>query len=70
MLRGLEYFFYEEMLRELGLSILEKRGPQGDFTAPSSTERGTYKQKEDHILMGVDNERIRGNDLKLKRRKF
>lgn len=38
MLRRLEHLFYEGMLRELGL-FLEKRGLQGDFIAPFSTER-------------------------------
>lgn len=34
MIKELEHLSYEEKLRDLGLFILEKRGFQGDLTAP------------------------------------
>ena len=44
MIRGLEYIFCEDRLRELGLFILEKRRPQRDLIAAFQYIKEPYKR--------------------------
>lgn len=43
---GMEYLFYEERLRRLGLSSLKKRRLWGNHRATFQNEKGTCKKKK------------------------
>ena len=64
MIRGLEHFFYEERLRELGLFSLEKRSLRGNLIAAFQNLKGAYKQEEDQLFTPAY--RTYGNGFKLK----
>ena len=70
MIRGLEHLPCEDRLRELGLFSLEKRRLWDGLIAAFQYLKGTYKQEGSQFLTRVDNDRTRGNGLKLKEGRF
>ena len=53
MIRGLEHLSYEERLRELGLSILEKRRLWRNLIMAFQYLKGAYKQEGVCLLMRI-----------------
>jgi len=70
MIRGLEHLSYEEKLRLLGLFILETRKLQGDLIAAFQYLMEAYNEERDQLFTWSESNRIRGNYLKLKERRF
>ena len=66
MIRGLEQLAYEERRREMGVFSLEKRKLGGDLIATFQYLNGSYKKDGEGLFTQVDNDRTRGNGLKLK----
>jgi len=50
MIRGLEYLFYKDRLRELGLFSLEKRRLRGDLLAAFQYLKGAYRKDEEGLF--------------------
>jgi len=67
MIRGLEHLSYEQRLRELGLSSLEKRRMRGDFMAAFQYLKGAYRKGGENIFSRACCDRTRSNGLKLRK---
>ena len=65
MIRGLECRCYEERLRELELSSLQKEGCRETLSRPSVPE-GAYKKAGEELFTRACRDSTRGNDFKLK----
>ena len=50
MIQGLEHLSYEDRLKELGLSSLEKRVLLGDLIVSFQYLRGGYKQEGNQLF--------------------
>ena len=70
MIRGLEYLSCEEKLRELGLFSLENRRLWEDLIVTFQYLKSAYKQEGEWLFLGVDSDRTRRNDLKLRQGRF
>lgn len=73
VLNGLENISYEEWLRQLWLSSLEKRRLKGDLVTLRGKEKlleGSCSQVGVVLFYHVSSEKMRLNDLKLHREKF
>ena len=69
-MKGLEEMSYEEQIRTLGLSVLEKRRLRGDHIALCSfLSRGSGAGGADLFSL-VSSDRICGNGSKLHQRRF
>jgi len=65
MIGGLQNLPYEDRLREVGLSSLEKGRLRGDLIAAFPYLKGDYKQGGSQLFSRVDDGRTRGNCFKL-----
>ncbi|KAK4831657.1 hypothetical protein QYF61_018624 [Mycteria americana] len=70
MIRGLEYSFYEERLRELVLFSLEKRRLCGDLIVAFQYAKRAYKKDGERLFTRACGGRTRGNGFKLKEGRF
>ncbi|PKU47101.1 hypothetical protein llap_2596 [Limosa lapponica baueri] len=70
MIRRLEHLSYEDRLRELGLSSLEKKRLRGDLTKDLQYLKGAYKKAGEGLFTRACSNRTRGNGFKVKEGKF
>jgi len=61
MIRGLEYHFCADRLRELGLFRLEKRRLRGDLIAAFQYLKGAYRKDGEALFTRVCSDRTKGN---------
>ena len=66
LIRGLQYLFYEERLRDLGLFCLQKRRLWGDPIVAFRYLRGIIKKTKRDSAQ-PDNDRMRGERFQTKR---
>ena len=70
MTGGVEHFPYEDRLRELRLSSLEKGRLRGDLIAAFPYVKGDYKQEGSQLFTRDDDGRKSGKCLKLMEERF
>ncbi|KAK4832294.1 hypothetical protein QYF61_021693 [Mycteria americana] len=70
MVRGLENLSYEERLKELGLSSLEKRRLWGDLVVAFQYLKGAYKKDRKRLFTRACCDRTWGNSFKQKEVRF
>jgi len=70
MIRGLEHLSYEERVRELGLSSLEKRRLWGHLIAGFQYLKGAYRKNRENIFSRACCNRTRSNGFKVRESRF